>query len=363
MYVITNREIRAKEKGLKVFGKQPGAGPNDIRLLEVGVGPKFNTKAIPDKKLTEPELTALETQHSKFDLKLDRSLDWYPSLQVACELFCRCLKEGKHLLVYVHGYNNDMKDILTTAKALEKLYNVIVLPFSWPANGGGVVSGTAAYLSDKDDARASATALHRVIGKINAYHSLLTESLQRRLRKQAAAKHSDNPEAANALFVRLIDKECKVTLNLMCHSMGNYVLKYASLPSNSNLRQLVFDNISMVAADVNNPGHESWIEKLPARNRVYVAINENDFALKWSRRKPGDEQKERLGHHLRNLSALNVYYLDFTNNKGVNKEHAYFLGGSVSNNPTSRKVFAGMFEGRRPESNLQYHVDINVYRS
>ena len=84
---------------------------------------------------------------------------------------------------------------------------------------------------------------------------------------------------------------------------GNYVLKYASKPGNSSLRKLVFDNIGLVAADANNPGHEQWVQNLPTRNRLYVVINENDSALKWSRRKPGGEQKERLGSHPRNLSG------------------------------------------------------------
>ena len=98
-----------------------------------------------------------------------------------------------------------------------------------------------------------------------------------------------------------MEQKCGSSLNLLCHSMGNYVLKYATRPGNSSLRGLVFDNIGLVAADANNPGHETWVQCLPAKNRLYVVINENDSALKWSRRKPGDEQKERLGQHLRNL--------------------------------------------------------------
>lgn len=62
--------------------------------------------------------------------------------------------------------------MLRTANELEELYGVIVVPFSWPANGGGKVSGTAAYLSDKDDARSSATALHRAVQKVQFYHHL-----------------------------------------------------------------------------------------------------------------------------------------------------------------------------------------------
>ena len=136
----------------------------------------------------------------------------------------------------MHGYNNDIKDVLRTANELEELYDVIVVPFSWPANGGGKVSGTAAYLSDKDDARSSATALHRTVQKVQYYHQLLTENVKEKFLKEALVRHPDNRELAQALFTRNMERRCKATLNLLCHSMGNYVLKYASKPGNSSLR-------------------------------------------------------------------------------------------------------------------------------
>ena len=47
------------------------------------------------------------------------------------------LKTGKHLLLFVHGFNNDLDDVLERAAGLEARYGVEVLCFSWPANGGG----------------------------------------------------------------------------------------------------------------------------------------------------------------------------------------------------------------------------------
>jgi len=285
------------------------------------------------------------------------------SLRVACKLFDRTRTENKQVLLFVHGYNNDMRDVLQTANELEKLYNIVVVPFSWPANGGGKISGTAAYLSDKDDARSSATALHRAVEKIHFYHKLLTESARAQCLSQALEKHADNRERAYERFTQLMGRQCKATLNLMCHSMGNYVLKYASKPGNSSLRKLVFDNIALVAADANNPGHEQWVQNLPTRHRLYVVINENDSALMWSRRKPGDEQAERLGHHLRNLGAKNAYYLDLTRNRGVGSEHSYFKGKSIRNNARLKRIFGRVFEGGKAEQLLRYHADINVYRT
>ena len=360
MFVITNRVVDEKKTGLDVFGKEPNpAGPNELRMVEVTGTRQFKVSVLQDQ-LKKTEVKALA---KKYQLAIDPDQPWYASLRVACELFDRTQNEDKQLLLFVHGYNNDMQDVLKTANELERLYRLIVVPFSWPANGGGKVSGAAAYLSDKDDARSSATALHRTIEKVHFYHRLLTQSATEHCLHEALLKHEDNRERAHVHFTRLMEQQCKATVNLMCHSMGNYVLKYASKPGNSSLRKLVFDNIALVAADANNPGHEQWVQNLPTRNRLYVVINENDSALKWSRRKPGDEQKERLGNHLRNLNAKNAYYLDVTRNRGVGSKHSYFKGNSVKKNATLKRIFSRIFEGGKAEQLMNYHADINVYRT
>jgi esterase/lipase superfamily enzyme len=345
--------------GLAVFGRDPNPiGPNELRLVEVTGKRQFSTKILKDK-LSPAEVNTLIEQYS---LPIDASQSWYASLQVACTLFDQARKQKKNLLFFIHGYNNDIKDVIKAANDLQDSYNVIAVPISWPANGGGKLSGTGAYFSDKDDARSSATAIHRAVEKIHFYHSALTRSQKTRVMKQANNRHPDNTERAKALFIRLLDKECDVSLNLLCHSMGNYLLKYATLPSGSSLRGLVFDNIGLVAADVNNPGHEQWLEKLSARNRIYAVINENDSALKWSRRKPGDEQLPRLGHYIRNLGASNTYYIDVTRSTGVRTEHSYYRSHTVNKNATLRRMFARIFEGKNAETSLNYRADTNVYR-
>ena len=360
MFIITNRVVNENKTDLDAFGKEPNpAGPNELRMVEVTGTTKFKVNVLSDQ-LTKAEVKTLV---NKYHLTIDVTKPWYASLRVACEVFSQAINDKKQLLLFVHGYNNDIKDVLRTANELEDLYDVIVIPFSWPANGGGKVSGTAAYLSDKDDARSSATALHRAVQKVQFYHRLLTENVKEKYLQEALDRHPDNRELAQSLFTRKMEQRCKASLNLLCHSMGNYVLKYASKPGNSSLRGLVFDNIGLVAADANNPGHETWVQSLPARNRLFVVINENDGALKWSRRKPGDEQKERLGHHLRNLYASNAYYIDVTRNRGVGSEHSYFKGKSVLKNSTLKRIFSRIFEGGKAEHLLTYHADINVYRS
>jgi len=119
--------------------------------------------------------------------------------------------------------------------------------------------------------------------------------------------------------------------------------------------------VSLVAADANNEQHDTWLERVQARNRICVVINENDAALKWSRRKPGQQQLARLGNFLKNLSAENTFYIDVTGAKSIGDEHSYFKGKSVASNAKLTKLFSRLFAGGKAENTLAYRADINAY--
>lgn len=360
MFLITNRELDKKGKGLRVFGKKPNAeGPNELRLVEVNRVPRsWQVKEVPDK-LT---LKAVKTLNSKYKLGLDLSKQWHGSLKIACEIFEQARTQQKSILFFTHGYNNDVEDVLKAAIEIEKLYDVIVIPFTWPANGGGAISGTASYLSDKADARVSAGAMNRAIGKIQQFHLMLTAARKLQLRKRASEKHEHNSQEADVYFSQLMEKDCAVTLNLLCHSMGNYVFKNTFKNSGNATSKLVFDNVCLVAADANNKNHARWVEKIDVRNRVNIVINEKDSALKASRMKPGDEQLARLGHYTKKLNSDNAHYIDITGADHVGSEHTYFKGDAVKKNAALKQMFHEMFNGRSVEGMLDYRADKNSYR-
>ena len=359
MYLITNRALNKEEKGLDVFGKTPNhAGPNELRLLRVTKkNSTWVAKVIKDK-LTPATLKALKKTHK---LDIDISKPWHGSLEVACELFAQAREQKKSILFFIHGYNNDVEDVMKAAYEIERLYGVIVVPFTWPANGGGKISGTASYLSDKADARASSGALNRAVGKIQQLHLMLTAARKNLLFERAQKKHPDNGQDAQSHFVKLLEKDCPVTLNLLCHSMGNYVFKNTLKTGANATSKLVFDNICLVAADANNKNHAQWVGKLDVRKRINVVINENDSALKASRIKPGDEQLARLGHYTRQLNSPNAHYIDVTDAKHVGSEHTYFKGDAVENE-SLRFMFKEMFNGRPVEQHLEFYPDNNSYK-
>ena len=365
MYLITNRALKSDNKGkllggLDAFGKNPNPeGPNELRLMRVTrkTNGDWSTQAIRDR-LTRAQVKKLE---EKFKLGIDTNKHWPGSLQVACELFRQARVQNRAILFFVHGYNNDVEDVIKAALQIEKLYDVIVVPFTWPANGGGKISGTASYLSDKADARVSAGALNRAVGKIQQLHLMLTEARKELLFARAQKKHPDNGQDAQSHFVKLVEKDCAVTLNLLCHSMGNYVFKNTLKNGGNSTSKLVFDNICLVAADTNNKNHADWVGQLDVRKRVNIVINENDAALKVSRIKPGDEQLARLGHYTRQLNCPNAHYIDVTDAEHVGSEHTYFKGDATENE-SLKFIFGEMFNGRPVEQHLEFKPDSNSYK-
>lgn len=359
MYVITNREINIKRPGLGMFGDKPSSnGAQDLRMMSVNhSGNSWKVTGVRDK-LTKPMVQAI---NRKFGFKLDTNKVWPGSLKVACDLFDQAQSSDKSILFFVHGYNNDIKDVLLAAEAIESLYGVIVVPFSWPANGGGFLTGTASYKSDKADARQSSSALNRVVGKIKDYHAMLTAGNTMKLKARANTKHPHNAAAAQALFTKLQRKACKSRISLLCHSMGNYVFKHTLKTGDSVTRDLVFDNVCLVAADTNNENHREWVGKVDTRKRCYIVINEDDSALMASRIKPGAEQLARLGHYLRKLDSENALYINVTGVKAVGSEHTYFKGESVQKNEKLAVIFDRMFKGKSIEDLTYYQADSNSY--
>jgi esterase/lipase superfamily enzyme len=330
-------------------------------MLELNkVNNKWKVSEI-DDKLTQEQVSQLNKEHH---LNFDIKADWHGSLQVACNVFKRAKVEKKAVLFFVHGYNNDIDDVLKAATDLEALYKVIVVPFTWPANGGGAISGTASYLSDKADARASSGAFNRFVEKIQFFHTALSEANVKSIRQSVQHKYKDkdNPMAAAALYSNLVDKACKVKINLLCHSMGNYLLKHSLMTSDNATSELVFDNINLVAADTNNKNHANWLDKIDVRNRIHVVINENDSALKASRVKPGKEQRARLGHYLKSLNSEHAVYIDVTEAHEVDSEHSYYKGSAVNNNAHLKALFNDLFTGYSVEKRLPYFAANNYFK-
>lgn len=358
MFIVTNRQVFENRKDLKAFGpKLNPEGANELRMAEAKrVGGKWKIDILPDT--VSPAMiaeTGIEPGAFSSAYVMQRLM-----ARVNPKLVGRQGK-GRNLVLFVHGFNNNLQDALDRAAAFQRNYGVEVLVFSWPANGGGA-RGVVSYKSDKRDARASVGALDRVLGKLNAaLHSIHTDH-EARVTRIANERYGDDAAAWDAFYTAEAQKWCPFTINLVLHSMGNYLFKCLVQPSVYHGTDLIFDNVVLVAADTNSENHAAWVSKIATRKRVFITINEDDIALKASRAKMGELQKARLGHYLFGLDAGNAVYVNFTNATHVGSSHGYFEGDPLKN-PKVKAFFKAALNGREAETvlKLRYNGARNLY--
>lgn len=367
MFIVTNREVFEGRSGLSAFGPSPNQkGPNELRLAEVNkTGRGWSVKILPDimpqSMLDEAGVSALPTNAA------GEEQPTYASRFVAHRLLARVNPaatggpgKGRNLVFFVHGYNNDVQAVVERARRLEQTYGVEVIAYTWPARGGGV-HGTASYKSDKRDALASTGALDRVLARFKQYFDEFHAVQVRRIETEANERFQDDAEKWDQFFTSQTELSCGFTVNMVLHSMGNYLYKHLLKSSTYRGDLLLFDNVVMIAADTNNEGHAEWVDRIQCRGRILITLNENDSALRASRLKMGESQKARLGHYPHRLNSQSGVYVDFTNEPFVTGSHAYFEGTPIRNRKI-KSFFHDSFNGAFREERLSYRSSRNVWR-
>lgn len=354
MFVVTNRRIRSGKSGVDRFGKEPNEkGPHELRIFEAKKkGSDWRIQVLRDQ--------ASRKQRQEVGLPLTGKV--WASQYVAEVLLKRVREEGKHILFFIHGFNNDIEAVLERAQDLERHYDVEVVAFSWPANGGGA-KGVASYKSDKRDARASVGAVYRFLEKAQGLLRVANTRELVKIHERAQAEHPNDPERQHAFITRASEMTCPIKVSLLLHSMGNYLFKQIQKSDVFDKHHMLFDNVVLAAADTNNEDHASWVDRIRCRKRVYVTINEDDGALLASRIKAGDNQKARLGHYLHGLHSSHAVYVDVTDGPKVGRDHAYFEGDPVKDkNGSLHKFFRSAFHGERAEQHLEYRPSSRTWR-
>ena len=315
MYVVTNRNLQPDAQPEERFGPMFNQkGPNELRLAEAQkVGDRWQVDILEDR-------TTFNGQ------------EMWASEAAFLQAQQRMHQRQTNALFFVHGFNTDFSDALESAYKIEQLYNLEVILFTWPSNGGGAIEGLSSYQDDKRDASLSIGALDRCFEKLADY------------------------------FMKYAEQACKRKFSLALHSMGNYLFKRLLLSSIYQGETLLFDNIIMLAADVNNEGHASWVDRVRFRNRLFITINEDDAALLASKALAGEEQKARLGHWGKNLTAKNAAYLDFTDAANIVAHHNYFTDDSALQNSRIKELFQQAFNGAKAERGLAFDAGTGAYR-
>ena len=366
VFVVTNRQLTTDHRTGEVsVGDEPNrAGPNELRLLAAEGGPgEWRLRAVPDT-------TNRARFHELGVEPITRKRPYLGSDLAAAIVLDRLRTHDRNLVVFVHGYNNTLRDALDRAHRLAKTYDVEVVVFSWPANGGGKrfledVHGLASYKWDKHDARAATGAFDKLLARLGILLKDINQARHQDLEAEARDRFPDDRAKQRDHLARLVRRRvCPFRVTLLTHSMGNYLFKKTLLASSERLSSdVIFDNVILKAADANHADHSAWVERIRARRRVYITINQDDRALWLSDAKLGDEQRPRLGNTLKHQNAANATSLDAT--RLVGDAHSYFDAEDIEPSGAAAKPLTDFFtralNGEIAEEGLRYKAANNTY--
>lgn len=316
LVIVSNRNINDGATDETLFGETANSkGIDELRLAKAWYQENEDRWAL--ELLPEPD-QGLSPEN-------------LPSRQLFNEIL-RGIANGQHRcnwIFYVHGFNQSFPQGLKDSWAIAQRYDVDMVVFSWPSNPGGFV--TEEYTQARQAAKASANAFDRILEKIGEY-----------------------------LLNRLLEdiQQCPVSLNLLAHSLGNFLVESYIRNPIFTTETRIFDNIIFHQADVDAGSHTEWIDRVAVGQRLYVTINESDNILKAS----DMINPARLGKTLEGLTASRPIYVDFTGGENVGRSHNLFLG--VENNEKIRGFFRRVFTGQRGEvvAGFEYDPRVNAYR-
>ena len=309
--VVSNREVNENLSDENVFGER--VNPQGINEL------RFATASFE------------QTQQRWFvDLKPETNSAQKPS-ELLFKQVVEQTRNGElspHWVLFVHGFNQSITDVLEWSLDLETNYSVNVLAFAWPSNQGGFV--TSEYRSARRAARASDAALDKVFETLETYLSEQSENERNR---------------------------CLVRLNLLFHSLGNFLGENLLRSPLHEGETNIFDNVIFHQADVDSHSHAEWIDNNSSL-RTYVTLNNNDRIL----RKSDAINPTRLGQRLRSDRGREPIYVDFSDGKEVGDAHN--LLRETRSNAVIQSFWKRVLTGRSGEliDGIEFDVVSQTYR-
>ncbi len=292
---------------------------------EIDFGDRFSETDLGDLRFGQAEVVDDTLDRSRIQLLPDNKTEGSTALFQDIQQTMR--SQSLDSIILIHGFNVTFQAALVGAANLktrlaelsDNQYTPNVFVFSWPSNGE-----LFEYKDDRHDAKTSGYAFARGLEK-------LTQFLR-------------DPQSS---------EPCQQRVNLVAHSMGNYVLRHAlqetqKISGDRTLPRL-FDNIVLTAADEDNDAfeHDYKFARLPELSKqVTVYFNTEDQALTVSDVTKGNP--DRLGQsgprYPRQL-PYKVVVVDVSDLVSILKEHSYH----VTNDHVVRDLIA-VLRGQSPDA-------------
>lgn len=150
----------------------------------------------------------------------------------------------KNILFYVHGRKKHLEDELAKLPKIESKYNVKVVMLHWDSYKTLITRPT-------DNAKKASFVLLKAFNEIKRFEEDYKDELENK------------------------------SINLLCHSMGNLILKHAveSMLEDKYQQTKLFDNFVSIGADVPMNDHYKWLQKFDLARQSYIMMNNRDIVL------------------------------------------------------------------------------------
>ena len=334
VYFVTNRRANRKTRPTDFTGEFSEGGPANLRF---GLAEVYGDDL--DQFSFELAAERLVRDEALVTLGAGTRLG---SQRLMVGIRNKMAKHRRDTIVFVHGYNVSFRQALQSAAKLKqnllphsdgKGMNVVL--FSWPSDGK--MTPFLAYASDRQDAAASGPAFARGFLKLAEFMKGVTRK-----------------------------SECKESIHLLAHSMGNHVLRHAVQEisrQNPGRPPRVFNQVFLMAADEDDDAFEYEHKLLPLprlAQRLNAYCNNYDRAMLISDKTKGNP--DRLGDDGPRLPRSipgKVTLIDCTPVVHGLVEHSYFI-----DSPRVVEDMLHVFAGEHPDkiAGREYAPDTNRYR-
>jgi hypothetical protein len=286
IFVITNRQIDSSDAKLSFTNN-------------VNKNPSLTFFRVKASSIDSIQLTILDSAAFLSEISEIKKQDW---------------------VLYVHGDGKTFEQAVNRGLIIQNTYKIRVIVFSWPSkdlNKKGIENFKNSY--------------QNIEKSINHFISIL--------RIISCLRNSNTDFLHDNKF------------SLFIHSLGNY---YLECMVNNNLllesQSLLFDNVIINAAAVEQKNHNKWIEQLLFQKNIFIIQNKHDVNLKGLR--IFSKHGKQLGEKAKYPLANNAIYFNFSKSVGfripTGSSHSYYFGKVPESNKNISLFYFEILHGLIP---------------
>ena len=274
--VISNRNVNQqpnRKKDKRLFGNQLTEDTNRIRVAKGLLNPLVK-KRIPNRKTGKKTKLVAPSKPYKLDL-----CPVGGEAQLMRDMVAN--DNGRPWLLFLHGNNQSFAKNMTKCRAIQEMYDVNLIVFSWPS------------LPYKDQLtfHLLAAAVKGIKKKWWSAKNSVKDGLEQKIRQyRCASDHAsmschDFVSALQLITPNLLEPLKQLpnppTVSMLVHSLGHKVLKHAHMTG--ELNGFHFDSLVLHQADELKLDHQNWVGQLDIvavpQEEIYVTCNQSDAAL------------------------------------------------------------------------------------